>query len=65
VSVIEHTAFKDAKSSIQKIILHRTAGGTTQACINAFKSGRKNKKGGTDHYGTHLYEMPDSLKGLL
>lgn len=44
VTVIEHGNFKDSKASIQKIVLHRTAGGTTQACINAFKGGRKIKK---------------------
>ncbi|AIL45364.1 MULTISPECIES: N-acetylmuramoyl-L-alanine amidase [Elizabethkingia] len=54
VTVIEHGNFKDSKASIQKIVLHRTAGGTTQACINAFKGGRKNKKGGIDYYGTHF-----------
>ena len=54
VTVIEHGSFKDSKASVQKIILHRTAGGTTQACINAFKGGRKNKKGGIDYYGTHF-----------
>ncbi|WP_426479908.1 N-acetylmuramoyl-L-alanine amidase [Chryseobacterium sp. CBSDS_008] len=61
VSVIEHGTFKDLKTSIQKIILHRTAGGTTQACINAFKGGRKNKKGGIDHYGTHFVVGKDGI----
>ncbi|MBD3907160.1 N-acetylmuramoyl-L-alanine amidase [Chryseobacterium muglaense] len=61
VIVIEQTNFKDSKSSIQKIILHRTAGGTTQACINAFKSGRKNKKEGIDHYGTHFIVGKDGV----
>jgi len=54
VNAIENGLFKDSITSIQKIILHRTAGGTTEACINAFKNGRKNKKGGIDHYGTHF-----------
>lgn len=54
ISVIEHSNFKDSKKSIQKIILHRTAGGTSQACLNAFKNGRKNKNGGIDYYGTHF-----------
>ncbi len=54
VGVLEQANFRDPKSSIQKIILHRTAGGTTDACINAFKSGRRNKRGGIDHYGTHF-----------
>ncbi|WP_034671211.1 N-acetylmuramoyl-L-alanine amidase, partial [Epilithonimonas caeni] len=61
VSIIEHGNYKDSKTSVQKIILHRTAGGTTQACINAFKSGRKNKKGGIDHYGTHFVVGKDGV----
>jgi predicted chitinase len=61
VSVIEHGNFKDPKTSVQKVILHRTAGGTTQACINAFKGGRKNKKGGIDHYGTHFVVGKDGI----
>lgn len=54
INIIEHGDFKDSKSSIQKIILHRTAGGTTKACIDSFKSGRKSRNGGIDHYGTHF-----------
>lgn len=61
VSVIEHDNFSDAKTSVQKIILHRTAGGTTEACIRAFKSGRKNKSGGIDHYGTHFIVGKDGI----
>lgn len=61
ISIIEHGNYKDPKTSVQKIILHRTAGGTTQACINAFKSGRKNKKGGIDHYGTHFVVGKDGI----
>lgn len=61
VNVLEKTNFKDSKSSIQKIILHRTAGGTTQACLDSFKSGRKNKKGGIDHYGTHFIVGKDGV----
>ncbi|MDR6923075.1 MULTISPECIES: N-acetylmuramoyl-L-alanine amidase [Chryseobacterium] len=61
VAVIEHGTFKDPKTSVQKIILHRTAGGTTQACINAFKGGRKNKKGGIDYYGTHFIVGKDGV----
>ena len=54
IKIIEHGNFKNAKTSIQKIILHRTAGSTTEACKTAFKNGRKNKSGGIDHYGTHF-----------
>ncbi|KFF13071.1 hypothetical protein IW15_09910 [Chryseobacterium soli] len=61
ISIIEHGNFKDPKNNIQKVILHRTAGGTTQACINAFKSGRKNKKGDIDHFGTHFVVGKDGL----
>lgn len=61
VSAIENGLFKDPKTSVQKIILHRTAGGTTEACINAFKNGRKNKKGGIDHYGTHFIVGKDGI----
>ena len=61
VNVIEHGNYKDPKTSVQKIILHRTAGGTTEACINAFRNGRKNKKGGIDHYGTHFVVGKDGI----
>ncbi|AZA53422.1 N-acetylmuramoyl-L-alanine amidase [Chryseobacterium sp. G0201] len=61
ISIIEHGLFKDPKTSIQKIVLHRTAGGTTQACKNAFKNGRKNKSGGIDHYGTHFIVGKDGV----
>lgn len=61
INIIEHGNFKDIKSSIQKVILHRTAGGTTQACINTFKSGRKNRKGGVDHFGTHFVVGKDGV----
>ena len=54
IIVIEHDSFKDVKTSIQKIILHGTAGSTTQACKDAFKNGRKNSKGIIEHYGTHF-----------
>lgn len=61
ISILEHGNFKDQKTSIKKIILHRTAGGTTKDCINAFKAGRKNKSGGNDHYGTHFIVGKDGV----
>jgi len=61
ITVIEHGFFRDPKTSIQKIILHRTAGGTMQACKNVFKNGRRNRRGGIDHYGTHFIVGKDGL----